>query len=317
MEYRKLISFGKSSFVISIPKSWIGKNKLKKGDLIYLEEKDADLILSPHSQNTEQKEKEITIEVDGKELKHIKREIIGAYIKNHKTIILTGNEIKDKAKEIQSVIQRLVALEVMEQTSKRIVAKDFLNLDDVSTKSILRKLDVIIRSMFEDCEKSFEEDNYESINYRDLDVNKLVFLMFRIVRFGQENTSYAFKKFDLSPVELSNLWWLSYDLESIADEIKRIARYLRQVSLDKHKQKEFIGLLREIKESYLNIMKAYYNKDIPLVHKVINQREDIISHCESFGGKDKQGGKMVGLLAERAKIAIVHINHIGRVFYQS
>ncbi len=317
MEYRKLISFGKSSFVISIPKSWIGKSKLKKGDLIYLEEKDADLILSPHSQNTEQKEKEMTIEVDGKELKHIKREIIGAYIKNYKTIILTGNEIKDKAKEIQSVIQRLVALEVMEQTSKRMVAKDFLNLDDVSTKSILRKLDVIIRSMFEDCEKSFEEDNYESINYRDLDVNKLVFLMFRIVRFGQENTSYAFKKFDLSPVELSNLWWLSYDLESIADEIKRIARYLRQVSLDKHKQKEFMELLREIKESYLNIMKAYYEKDVPLVHKVINQREEIISHCESFGGKDKQGGKIVGLLAERAKIAIVHINHIGRVLYQS
>ncbi len=38
MEYRKLISFGKNSFVISLPKAWVRHSKLKKGDLIYVEE---------------------------------------------------------------------------------------------------------------------------------------------------------------------------------------------------------------------------------------------------------------------------------------
>ena len=40
MEFRKLISFGKTSFVMSLPKGWVVKNKLKKGDLIALEERE-------------------------------------------------------------------------------------------------------------------------------------------------------------------------------------------------------------------------------------------------------------------------------------
>ena len=46
MDYRKLIAFGKNSFVISVPKQWIKQNKLNKGDLIYLDESGPNLILS-------------------------------------------------------------------------------------------------------------------------------------------------------------------------------------------------------------------------------------------------------------------------------
>jgi phosphate uptake regulator len=34
VEFRRLIGFGKSSFVVSLPKNWIEKNKLVKGDLV-------------------------------------------------------------------------------------------------------------------------------------------------------------------------------------------------------------------------------------------------------------------------------------------
>ena len=73
----------------------------------------------------------------GLHIKQIKREIYGAYIHNNQTITLLGEDIKEKAKEIQPLIQSLVALEVMEQTSKSIVAKDFLNIDSVSTATIV------------------------------------------------------------------------------------------------------------------------------------------------------------------------------------
>ena len=57
MEYRKLISFGKSSYVVSLPKSWVVQNKLKKGDLLYFDEKEKDLILSIQSGGGDKKEK--------------------------------------------------------------------------------------------------------------------------------------------------------------------------------------------------------------------------------------------------------------------
>ena len=38
MDFRRIIAFGKSSHVVSLPKSWLNENKLKKGDLVYLEQ---------------------------------------------------------------------------------------------------------------------------------------------------------------------------------------------------------------------------------------------------------------------------------------
>ena len=94
MEYRKLISFGKNSFVISLPKSWVRQNNLQKGVLIYVEEQENNLLLSLGSkQETVEKVKEIP--ADGKSVRRLKREIISAYIKDYKTIVLFGEELKD------------------------------------------------------------------------------------------------------------------------------------------------------------------------------------------------------------------------------
>ena len=88
MEYRKLISFGKSSYVVSLPKGWVVQNKLKKGDLIYLEESGPNLILTSHVDSNNIKEKESIIDVDGKDVRLIDREVSSAYIQNNRLIIL-------------------------------------------------------------------------------------------------------------------------------------------------------------------------------------------------------------------------------------
>src|SRR3989344_2437396 len=136
MEYRKIISFGKSSFVVSLPKTWVRQNKLHKGDLIYFDEQNNDLLLQPKKDERETLEKEIIISIDGKDIRRVQRETIAAYIQNYKTIILQGDEVKEKAKILQSFIQNLVALEILEQDSKKIVAKDFLNINDISLTQI-------------------------------------------------------------------------------------------------------------------------------------------------------------------------------------
>ena len=47
MEYRKLMAFGNSSFIVSVPKAWVEKNRLKKGDVLMVEQKPNELILAP------------------------------------------------------------------------------------------------------------------------------------------------------------------------------------------------------------------------------------------------------------------------------
>ena len=50
MDVRKLISFGKGSYIISMPKTWVEKNKLKKGDFISVSDDGFELVLSANQQ---------------------------------------------------------------------------------------------------------------------------------------------------------------------------------------------------------------------------------------------------------------------------
>ena len=59
MEYRRLISFGRSSYVVSLPKEWIGQNNLKKGDLVYLQESGPNLLLSKKESDEKVEEVEV------------------------------------------------------------------------------------------------------------------------------------------------------------------------------------------------------------------------------------------------------------------
>ncbi len=315
MEYRKLISFGKNSFVVSLPKSWIRQNKLVKGDLIHVDERGSNLLIG-FKENREPEERIKTINVDGKSIRRLQREIITSYIKDYKSIVLQGQEIKEKAKDIQNTIQNLMALEVMEQTSKRIVAKDFLDMNNISIFNLTRKIDVNLRAMIEDCEKMFVEDNYDSIAHRDHDVNRLSFLVFRVVEFGLNNPSFMFKKHNLNSQKLLNLWWLVFNLETIGDEVKRVARYMKTIDLPKKEKDKFAKLLSNAKEGYLKVMKGFHNKDEELAHTALEAKDEIIRGTENFY-LENQKVDFAGLLTEKLKSMINTIHNMGRVVYQS
>lgn len=315
MEYRKIISFGKSSFVVSLPKTWVRQNKLGKGDLIYFDELNNNLLLQPKKDETVNVEKEITILVDGKEIRRVQREIISAYIQNYKTIILQGNEIKEKAKAMQSLIQNLVAMEILEQDSKKIVAKDFLNINDISLIQILRKMDVITKSMMQDCIKMFKEDNFESIYHRDNDVNKFRFLMYRITWYATEGNSMVLKKLNATYRDIFNYWWLAYTIESVADHVKRMAKYMKEMKLSLKEQKVFEQLLTTVSETYSDLMKSYYTANHNLAHEILQGRFKLMEVCDEFYQRNK-GVDNLGYMVHSLKSLIENTSTIGRIVYE-
>jgi len=316
MEYRKLIAFGKSSFVVSLPKPWINQNKLKKGDLIYIDEINNNLLLQGKRRSEHDNEdSRVIIQVDGKANKRIHRDIIAAYVNNFKTIILQGKEIKDKAPEIQNFVQRLVALEIVEQDSKKIVAKDFLNLKDISIEQIIRKMDIIARSMLSDCKNNFDDDSYASIALRDNDINKFRFLIYRMVWYGLNNPSTFLKNYNVNSIDLFNYWNLSLEIEQLGDCIKRIARHMNETKLSAKSKKVFVELLGDIESNYLDIIKAYFKKDIEMAHKLVNERGPLIKRCDDFFMNNKDA-PMIGYLIYNTKGLIVGTSAIARTIYQ-
>ncbi|HLC88717.1 MAG TPA: phosphate uptake regulator PhoU [Candidatus Nanoarchaeia archaeon] len=286
MEYRKLISFGKSSYVISLPKSWIRQNQLKKGDLIYVDERENSLVLdSKETSVIEEKSKAIS--VDGKSIEWITRELNSAYIENYREIVLTGKELKEKSEAILPKIRELIALEVMELDGNKIVTKDFLNMNKVSIPELIRKMDMIIRSMLKDCANIFAEDTVDNIYLRDKDVNRLSFLIYRAIRYGIRNPSLMLKNFDVKPIDLLNDYWVGFHLEAVGDSAKRIARELRKSNLPVNKQKEFSLLFNQVTEFYLGALKAYYQKDHKTSLELSNSKDVLIAKIRQFYEQNK------------------------------
>ena len=313
MEYRKLISFGKSSFVVSLPKSWVTQNKLKKGDFIYFDESESELILQPRGEKLDE-EKEKVIFVDGKTIARIGREVSAAYIMNYRQIVLKGAEIKNKIKDLQLVIQNLIALEIMEQTSDTIVAKDFLNMDKVNLVELLRKMDVVTRTMFQESCKIFVEDNYNNINERDKDVNRLYFLLYRASLYNMLNPMKAIKNLKMNMVELLRIQNLGFYMEAIADEVRRTVRYVRLLKITPTKQKEIETLLKKLNEYYLETMKATHTKNIELALQLSEMKTTFDKELDLLE-KDVQKVDNLNQVVNRIRRLVTVIHNLARVVY--
>ncbi|MBD3259023.1 hypothetical protein GF371_00145 [Candidatus Woesearchaeota archaeon] len=277
METRKLIKFGKNSFVLTVPKNWIDKNNLNSKQPVFVEENSNDLIISTE-QKKDKEEKKIIIYVDGKSSNTIEREIIAAYINNYNMMEFRGKELKKTAKQISDFLNNLMSFEIMEQTNIKLLVKDFLNFRDISVSDMIRRVDRIIRVMLEDSLLSFKEDNIESLNLRDIDINRFCYLIHRLVRGGLKNPNIA-KILNHKPTQLLSTFMLAQHLEKIGDNSKRIAReisLLKKKKDNKQKEKGITELFQRIQQQYLNVMKSFYNNDKILADRCSDEGKKII-----------------------------------------
>ena len=236
MIIRRLVKAGQASHTISLPKDWLDKHKLKKGDLVYLYEKgDKELTITPESKADEEvPQKEITIPVDDKQLSTIQREVTSAYINNYNTIILNGQSVTRLTKDIRKILHDFVALEVADQTATSIIAKDLLNLKEISIDKTIRRMDMLVRSMIQDSIAALDNSELaQSVMVRDYEVNRAYFLLMRLLKSSLANRQIA-DFFQLSNEKVLSYYYLTINLENFADCAKQLAEYL---SKEKKKDK--------------------------------------------------------------------------------
>ncbi len=308
MYIRKLVKSGLSSFVVAVPQDWIKKNNLKKGDLVYMQEKTPDqLILSTEFKEDTIEKKELVINIDGRALLTLKFEIISAYLNNYYRIILKGKELMRRAEYIREVTHSLIALEIFEETSDKIVLRNFLDLKDISIKGLIRRIDNITRSMMLDTLQCLNgEDLHEVIYARDKEVNRLCYLIFKLLKASFIDIKIA-KSLDLSNIEMLAYWEANIHCEKIADETKRISRLIHQSKrFDKRQLKVLIS---DVIKQYNDCMTAFYKRDKDLSDQVALRRQDLSRACDAFSEKNKGvaaseiAGKLKGILSRSSDVS--------------
>ena len=115
MDYRRLIKFGNSSYVVSIPKDWLKKNNLEKGDMIYMNENsNNEIVLTSKIEETGPESLTITLDIDSFDETDIERRVTSKYLAGYDTFILQGEKtLREKQTFIRALLNNLMALEII------------------------------------------------------------------------------------------------------------------------------------------------------------------------------------------------------------
>lgn len=324
IDFRKLISFGKGSYIVSMPKEWVEKNNLKKGDVISVNNDGFELVLSASKQDEKQEAKETDIDAKGKDLEVLKTEIVTSYLNGYDTINIMFEHNSKEVTKIKDVIRNLSGMEIMEQTSTRIVAKNLINLNEISMSNIIRRMDIITRAMVEDCILCYKgQCTYDNIYHRDFDINRLYYLGYKFTKNAMKNPRLA-KSLKMEPWQLHSDILAIKKMERIADRQKRISRFLCEASLDRGTIAELEKIHTDIGEAYNNAMKAYYSKDKQLALNVEFTNKDRTESCNRLlerytksysSSKAKTNANLVAIakIIENLKATSIEARDIARI----
>lgn len=305
---RKLVKSGFSSLVVAMPKEWVDSNKLKAGDTIYLDLSGDNISIRPDYKKPEIEKKEIVIDVDGKNDRIISRDINSAYLDNYYYIILKGKEIKKKVKMLKSMISSFIALEIIDESSEKIVAKSFLNIYDSDIKLIVRRMDNIIRSMIIDTKQAVTDPELsEAIMNRDFEVNRLNLLVSKIIKISYKNKNIS-RSIGLTEMDILRYLEINLALEKIGDRIKHIAMLAPKIK--PAYRKPFLELFNQIEEMYTQAMKAFYSMSPDISDHVSNMRAKVLDNI-SHSANDKCPACLQVTISEFNLVS--HINDIGRI----
>ena len=282
MDVRKLISFGKGTFIVSMPKPWVEKNHLKKGDLISIADDGHELIIRANSEEQKIESKEIIIDASDKSLDFLRVEIVSAYLSGYDVINIQLHQNSKNFQQIKEILRNLSGMEIMEQTSTRISAKNLISINEISLPNMIRRMDLITRTMMEDsilCCRGQKLD--ENIAQRDTDLNRIYYLGYRTIKIAMQNPRIA-------RILNSESWQLHSDaqmmarLEKLADRQKRIAKFLSESGLDREALSAIEKIYTEVSDAYKEIMKAYYSADKKIAYGIEVSSKKRILQCDEL-----------------------------------
>jgi phosphate uptake regulator len=292
MDQRKLIKLGNSSFAIALPKEWVDRAGLKKGDNVFLEENaHGEIIVQPTLKKVEN-EKEKVIKLEQMSDEEIGRIMVSSYVSGSKLIRFIGD--KNSLKTVKSDAKTFLNLEPVEENEREILLKDMLDIKDVGICNFLRRMDNNLKEMFlllseilNDEKSQNKKKKIEEISEIDKDVTKFYFLIWRFMNLGVDNPAVQ-ANLKISPSLLINHFWIAYNMEQIGDELKRIARQADKVQ-DKTQLIEIFNILNK---NYNDSMKSFFDKDKSLAHNIISTNNSL---TESIGKlSDVQSLEIIG-----------------------
>jgi len=242
LDLRKVQKTSDGTFFATLPKAWVIKNKLEKGSIIsFSERKDGKILAEPYG---EQERKITTVTLTPSAL--LQREIEEKYLLGYDVFEIVSQQAinSDVRDTVRRIARSLVGLEIVEEDTRKIAVQCLIEPSLLFPDRILRRLHLIALAMQKDSVIAFVGGDTKlarTVVERDEDVDRLYFLLVRVVRAALTDAAIA-EKLDATAIDCLDYRILASFIEKFADHATDIARN----TWPRPKGKEMEGTFRSI-----------------------------------------------------------------------
>ncbi len=258
MEMRRVQFTGKSSFVLSLPIEWVRTMHISKNESLGIQiQSDGSLRILPHPTiEPAIREKELDVDVI-KDPTFLFRCMVGSYIAGHTSIRVISSKTLSPLirKSVRDFTQMTIGQQIVEETDSSMVIKDLLNPTEMPFENSIKRMYVIIKTVFQDAILSLEQRDRalaEDIVHRDTEVDKLQWLIFRQYHLLLEDLTLS-DKMHTSLKQALNYYVVCRILERVGDHGVRLATHI-PVLLDHHLDQNLIKEIHKAAELAMTIL---------------------------------------------------------------
>jgi phosphate uptake regulator len=282
MEIRKLQCTGGGTYILSLPKKWIEKYSLEKGDSFALFEQENGLFITPKFEEKKEKQMEITAD------EFVARKIMTSYTYGYTSIKITGNLTNEIRFAIRETVDTLLGYEIIDEKENAIFVQDLLNPSELPTKKALKREYFLASSMHKDLTEAVSVREFGVANdiiARDSEVDKLYFLIVRQLRSALQNTGFA-EKVGVSPLECLDFRIVAKNVEEIGDSAEVASRNLLEVSsIGDGIAEDLVEFSRLAYFMHKTAFKAFLEADKLHANTVIEKQKEVHARKEELDEK--------------------------------
>jgi len=273
LDLRRLQRTSDGTFFVTLPKAWVTKNKLERGAILsFSERKDGKILAEPYG---EQERKISTVTLTPSPL--LQREIEEKYLLGYDVFEVVSEQTiqLDMRETVRRIVRSLVGLEIVEEDAKKIVIQCLIEPSLLFPDRILRRLHLITLAMQKDAVSAFVHGDAKlahTVVERDEDVDRLYFLLVRVVRAALTDPAIA-EKLAATPIDCLDYRILASFVENFADYATDIA----ESTWPRLKGKDTDGTIRSIDKAggvlnrmHKDAVEAVFTRNLALAQEVAN-----------------------------------------------
>lgn len=313
---RKIMSLGRSSLVVSLPKHWVQLNGLKRGDVVSLAvQRDRSLVIFPSAERREEP-REITLHVEPNEGEtSIARRIIGCYLNGYFgiRIISKGVFSVPQRKAIRNIV-RMLYMRILESNAKSMLIQTLIDESKASLNLSINRMFLISHSMCVDALNALKNRDAalaKAVYSLDDDVDHFSFFILRLLRNASQDSAIA-NAFGIDSLDCMDYQTFIYRIEHSADYSANIAKHV--ILLEESRQKipdDVLSLMFEVGamavDLYAKSVKAFFSKDVAVSNEVIEsqrkvERMDQEVASKAFMGKQENALTVCAICSIREDI---------------